>query len=78
MTSLIDCIHSHVHSSMLSIVLVNNNIFVVASTLLCAQDWDVLKPLKMGSGEMEAHKSDRVEWPNEGGRKVRAVWPVSC
>ena len=51
---------------------------VVASTLPHAQDWDMLKPPKMGSGEMEGRKSDCVEWPNEGRMKGRAAGTVSC
>jgi len=39
---------------------------VVMSALSCTQDWDMLKPPKVGSGEMGAHKADSVEQPNEG------------
>src|SRR5882724_9313069 len=56
----------------------NNAFIVVASTLSRAPGWAVLKPDKTGGGEMEAHKADRVEWPNVSGRTMRVGVLASC
>jgi len=52
---------------------VDNEFFIaVASALFMCQDWDMLKPLKMGSEEMEARKADCVKWPNVSMKRGKA------
>ena len=64
---------------MLLSVLVNNKLVLLSHPLFCMPlDWVMLKPMKMGSEQMEAQKADCVKQPNVSWMKVRVARPASC